>query len=277
MKSAEWNDRERKSGLRSFVEHRSLIAQLALRDLSGRYKGSLLGLTWSVVHPILMLTVYTFVFSVVLRARWTESSGDDSRTQFALLLFTGMIVHALLAEVLTRSPGLIVGNVNFVKKIVFPLEILPVVSCLVALFHAFISLAVLLLAYLLLNQHLHPTALLAPLVLAPLLLVNLGVGWMLSSLGVYSRDVGQVVGLASTVLLFLSPVFYPVSALPQAVRPWMAINPLTFIIEETRAVVIWGRWPDWQGLGVYTCVAGLFAAAGYLWFQKTRKGFADVI
>ena len=272
-----WNDTAPQHSLRNFLVHRSLIGQMAVREIIGRYKGSVLGLTWSIVHPILMLSVYTFVFSVVMRARWNAPAADDSRTQFALLLFAGMIVHSFFSEVVNRTPGLIVGNVNFVKKVVFPLEILPVITSVVALFHAMVSLAVLLLAYALFNHHLHWTALLAPLVLFPLLLVNLGVGWMLASLGVYSRDIGQIVGLVTTVLLFLSPVFYPVSSLPAAVQPWMVINPLTFIIEQMRAVLIWGHAPDWPGLAVYAILSALFAWAGYLWFQKTRKGFADVI
>lgn len=272
-----WNDAAPRHSLRNFLVHRSLIGQMAVREIIGRYKGSVLGLTWSIVHPILMLSVYTFVFSVVMRARWNAPSADDSRTQFALLLFAGMIVHSFFSEVMNRAPGLIVGNVNFVKKVVFPLEILPVITSLVALFHALVSLIVLLLVYAVFNQHLHWTAVLAPLVLFPLLLINLGVGWMLASLGVYSRDLGQIVGLVTTVLLFLSPVFYPVSSLPAAVQPWMVINPLTFIIEQMRAVLIWGHVPDWSGLAVYAILSALFAWAGYLWFQKTRKGFADVI
>jgi lipopolysaccharide transport system permease protein len=272
-----WNAPVPLQSPRNFLVHRSLIGQMVAREIVGRYKGSVLGLTWSILHPILMLAVYTFVFSVVMRARWNAPSADDSRTQFALLLFAGMIVHSFFSEVLTRAPGLIVGNVNYVKKVVFPLEILPVVTTLVALFHVVVSLSVLLLAFALFNHHLHWTAALAPLVLLPLLLVNLGVGWMLASLGVYSRDLGQVVGLASTVLLFLSPVFYPVSSLPAAVQPWMLINPLTFIIEQMRAVVIWGQAPDWAGLGLYAVLSALFAWAGFLWFQKTRRGFADVI
>lgn len=271
------SDTAHKGGVGTFYQHRSLIAQLAAREIAGRYKGSVLGLTWSIVHPILMLSVYTFVFSVVMKARWNVAAAEESRTQFALVLFAGMIVHSFFSEVLNRAPGLIVGNVNYVKKVVFPLEILPAVTTVVALFHAGVSLAVLLLAFLLFNHSLQWTAVLAPLVLLPLVLLALGCAWFLSSLGVFSRDVGQLMGFLSTLLLFLSPVFYPVASLPPLLQPWMLLNPLTFIIEQMRAVVIWGQSPNWLGLLVYCAASALFAWLGYLWFQKTRKGFADVI
>jgi lipopolysaccharide transport system permease protein len=223
-----------------------------------------------------MLAVYTFVFSVVFKARW-GTDGDESKTQFALVLFVGMIVHGLFAEVLNRAPGLILSNLNYVKKVVFPLEVLPVISMGAALFHAFISLSVLLLAFFLFNGYLNWTAIFLPLVLMPLVLLTLGVAWIFTSLGVFLRDVGQTVGIITTVMLFLAPIFYPVTALPEEVRPLIMANPLTFIIEEARGVVILGRMPHWTGLGIYTLVATSVAWAGFAWFQKTRKGFADVL
>jgi lipopolysaccharide transport system permease protein len=194
-----------------------------------------------------------------------------------VVLFVGMIVHGLLAEVLNRAPGLILGNVNYVKKVVFPLEILPVISMGAALFHSFVSLGVLLIVFAMFNGYLHWTAVFTPLVLLPLVVLTLGLSWMLASLGVFLRDVGQTIGLVTTVMLFLAPVFYPVTALPEELRPWLMANPLTFIIEQARAVLIWGRLPNWTGLGIYTLAATTVAWAGYAWFQKTRKGFADVL
>jgi lipopolysaccharide transport system permease protein len=261
---------------RSLWRNRQLIVQMTRREVAGRYKGSVMGLAWSFFNPVFMLAVYTFVFSVVFKARW-GLGGDESKTQFAVVLFVGMIVHGLLAEVLNRAPGLILGNVNYVKKVVFPLEILPVVSMGAALFHSLVSLGVLLIAFVIFNGYLHWTAVFAPLVVLPLVILTLGLAWMLASLGVFLRDVGQTIGIITTVMLFLAPVFYPITALPEEMRPWIMANPLTFIIEQAREVLIWGHLPNWFGLAVYTLVATVVAWAGYAWFQKTRKGFADVI
>jgi lipopolysaccharide transport system permease protein len=186
-------------------------------------------------------------------------------------------VHGLFAEVLNRAPSLILSNVNYVKKVVFPMEILPVIAMGAALFHGLVSLGVLLVAFALLNGYLHWTAALAPFVLLPIVILTLGLAWMLASLGVFLRDVGQTIGIVTSVMMFLSPIFYPVTALPEEFRPWIMVNPLTFIIEQAREVLIWGRLPDWAGLGMYTLAATAVAWVGYAWFQKTRKGFADVL
>jgi lipopolysaccharide transport system permease protein len=261
---------------RSLRQNRQLILQMTKREVVGRYRGSVMGLAWSFFNPVLMLIVYTFVFSTAFKARWGVR-GDESKPQFAVVLFVGLIVHGLFAEVLNRAPGLILGNVNYVKKVVFPLEILPVISLGTALFHSFISILVLLAAFALFSGYLHWTVLLTPVVFFPLVVATLGFAWMLASLGVFIRDVGQTIGIVTTVMLFLSPVFYPITALPEAYRPWLMANPLTFIIEQARDVLIWGHLPDWSGLAIYTAVAVLIAWAGYAGFHKTRKGFADVL
>lgn len=246
------------------------------REVVGRYKGSILGLAWSFFNPIFMLSVYTFVFSVVFKSRW-GTTGEETRTQFALVLFVGMIVHGLFAEVVNRAPNLILANINYVKKVVFPIEILPVVAMGAALFHGFISMLVLLTAFLLFNGYLYWTAIFIPLVLLPLLILTIGIAWVLASLGVFLRDVGQTINIFTMVLTFLSPVFYPVTALPKKFQSLIMMNPLSFIIEQAREVLIWGRTPDWLGLLCYTLIAALVAWTGYTWFQKTRKGFADVL
>ena len=202
----------------SLWRNRQLIMQMTKREVVGRYQGSALGLIWTFLNPVFMLAVYTFVFSVVFKARWGVG-GEESKTQFAVVLFVGMIVHGLFAEVLNRAPSLILSNVNFVKKVVFPLEILPVVSMGAALFHSLISVGVLLIAFVLFNGNLHWTAVLVPLVVLPLVILTLGLAWMLASLGVFLRDVGQTIGIITTVMLFLAPVFYPVTALPEEMRP----------------------------------------------------------
>jgi lipopolysaccharide transport system permease protein len=265
--------------LRSLWGNRVLISQMSRREVLGRYKGSVMGLLWSFLNPLFMLVVYTFFFSVVFKSRWgTAPAGtEESKTLFAVLLFVGMIVHGLFAEVLNRAPNLILGNVNYVKKVVFPLEILPAISMGAALFHSLVSVGVLLLVFFATNGYLHWTLVFFPLILIPLVIFTVGLAWVLASLGVFVRDVGQSIGLGMTVMLFLSPVFYPVSALPESMRPWMLANPLTFIIEQARAVLIWGQQPNWSGLLIYTVVATFVAWLGYVWFQKTRKGFADVL
>lgn len=268
-----------RSMLHTLWHNRMLIVQMSRREVVGRYKGSVMGLLWSFLNPLFMLAVYTFFFAVVFKSRWgaAPSGGEESKTLFAVLLFVGMIVHGLFAEVLNRAPSLILGNVNYVKKVVFPLEILPVISMGSALFHSVVSLGVLLLVFVAFNHFLHWTVVFLPFVFLPLIILTLGLAWMLASLGVFVRDVGQTIGLAMTVMMFLSPVFYPVTALPERLRPWMMANPLTFIIEQARAVLIWGQMPNWNGLLLYTAVSTVVAWLGFAWFQKTRKGFADVL
>ncbi|MFA7241873.1 MAG: ABC transporter permease [Sulfuricellaceae bacterium] len=257
-----------------FWRNRQLVVQMVKREIIGRYRGSFLGLLWSFVNPVLMLAVYTFVFSIVFQARWGQS--NTNQYEFALVLFAGLIVYNLFSECITRSTGLILGNVNYVKKVIFPLEILPWVSLGSALFHAAISLGVLVIFQWFVST-VPWTVLLFPLIMLPLLLLVMGVSWLLASIGVFIRDIGQFVGMLMTVLMFLSPIFYPVSALPESVRDWLFLNPLTFIIEQARNVVIWGKLPDWSGLGLYALFAMTIAWAGLFWFQKTRQGFADVL
>ncbi len=264
--------------LRSLLHNRQLIIQMTKREVIGRYKGSVMGLLWSFLNPIFMLAVYTFFFSVVFKARWVGAEGViESKTQFAVVLFVGMIVHGLFAEVLNRAPTLIISNINYVKKVVFPLEILPVVSLCAALFHSLVSLMVLLIAFAIFNHYLPWTVLFAPLVLLPLIIISLGFAWMLASFGVFVRDIGQTIGIFTMVLMYISPVFFPITAMPEKYRPIMMANPLTFIIEQAREVLIWGHLPDWLGIGIYTLIACAIAWLGFIWFQKTRKGFADVL
>lgn len=264
------------SMLSSLWKNRNLIMTMAKRDVVSRYRGSALGLLWSFLNPVLMLMVYTFVFSVVFNARW-DVGGEESNTTFAIILFSGLIVHGFLAEVLSNSPAIIIGNANYVKKVIFPLEILPAIVLGSALFHTVISFLALQVAYLIVMGVPPWTIVLSPIVLLPLMILALGVSWILAALGVFLRDVGQFIGVVVTILLFLSPIFFPVDRLPEEYQILIHINPLTFIIEQQREVLIWGNLPDWKGLAVYTLLSSGFAWLGYVWFQKTRKGFADVI
>lgn len=265
-----------KALIQSLYRNRRLILQMVRREVIGRYRGSIIGLGWSFFNPILMLTIYTFVFSIVFKARW-GSVGEESKTDFAVILFAGLIMHALLAEVLNRAPGLILSNANYVKKVVFPLEVLPLVVMGATLFHSLISLSVLLLAFLLLNGFIQWTVVFLPLVMLPLVLLTLGLAWILASLGVYLRDVAQVIGIFTMVMLFLAPVFYPLSAVPTKYHVYILLNPLTFIIEQAREILIFGQYPNWKGLAYYWFLSFSVAWLGYWWFQKTRKGFADAL
>jgi lipopolysaccharide transport system permease protein len=259
----------------SMSAHWNLIRQLTKREITSRYRGSLLGMLWAFLHPVVMLTVYTLVFRGAFGMRWGQEG--ESALDFGLLLFSGLIVHGLFAESIHRAPYLIVNHSNYVKKIVFPLEILPWTSLGSALFHAAISALVLIVFYGLLHHTLHWTMLLLPLLLLPLSLVTIGISWFLASAGVFVRDIGQASGPLTTVMLFLSPVFYPAAAFPEAYRFLLYANPLTFLITQTQDLLIWGKNPSWIGIGLYCAGSYLIAWGGLYWFQKTRKVFADVL
>ncbi len=259
----------------AFGEYRSLTYELTRRDIQGRYRGASFGLFWSLLSPFLMLLVYTLAFGYVLRSRWPGTTGETS--DFALILFVGLIVHGLFAECLARAPGLIVGNANYVKRIVFPLHVLVWSMVLSALFHTVTNTIVFALLFLIVHGFIHPTIVLLPLVLLPLVLVTVGVSWLLAAAGVYLRDIGQVTGVLSTALLFLSSAIIPLESLPERYQIVFRLNPLTFIIDQAREVAIWGRLPDWSGLGLYLVGAMLVACLGYAVFNKARKGFSDVL
>ncbi|QXH51540.1 ABC transporter permease [Pseudomonas fakonensis] len=261
--------------LASLWRNRSLVRALVKREVFARYRGSVIGLAWSFLNPLLMLSVYTFVFSGVFSSRW--ASAEDSKLDFAIILFVGLIVHGLFAECINRAPALVVSNVNYVKKVIFPLEILPWVSLGAALFHMAVSLIVLLLAQVAINQVLPWTAVFFPLVLLPLVLGIMGLTWFFSALGVYLRDLGQVTAIFTTIMLFMSAVFFPISALPERYHIWLHLNPLAVIIQEARKVLVMGQLPDFSLLAAILGLGALFAWAGFAWFQRTRRGFADVL
>lgn len=260
--------------VQSLISNRLLVYQMTKREVVGRYQGAVMGLAWSFINPILMLAVYTFVFSQIFGARW---GAGVSQLEFASILFAGLIVYQLFSECLMRSTSLVLTNVNYVKKVIFPLEILPWVSLFASLFHALINVVVLVLFYLIIHGSLSWTAVFVPLILIPLLLMIMGVSWFLASVGVYIRDMGQIVAVIVTAMMFLSPVFYPASAFPESFQTLFYLNPLTFIIEQVRDVVLWGKMPDWEGMGIYLIASVVVGGFGFAWFQKTRKGFADVI
>lgn len=257
--------------------HRQLVVELTRRDVIGRYRGSVMGLAWSFINPLLMLAAYTFVFSAIFQARWPERSLGHSKVEFALILFAGLIVHSVMADCLNRAPTVITNNANYVKKVVFPIEVLPVVALLSALFHAAVSTLVLVLALLLVTGSVPVTAIAFPVVLLPFAFGVAGFAWLLASLGVFLRDVGQSVGVLVMLMMFLAPIFFPLAAVPAEFKAVVMLNPLTWFVEASRDVLLWGVWPSVTSWLIAAMVGSLTALGGLWWFQTTRKGFADVL
>lgn len=253
---------------------RHLLFQLVRRDIAGRYRGSLFGMVWAFLNPLLMLSVYTVVFGVFLRARW---AGTSNSLQYSVVLFAGLIVFNFFAECLNRAPMLIAGNVNYVKKVQFPLQLLPWMSVGTALFHACVSLIVWAIFSGFVYGTVHWTMIFLPLICVPLVLITVGVCWIVSSLGVYLRDIGQIIGVLTSVIMFLSPIFYAIESLPKPFQMVLRINPLTFIVEEARGVMIAGIVPDFGLLVLYAVGSFVFAWLALAWFQRARDGFADVL
>lgn len=261
--------------LRDLWNYRGLIKKFVKREIVDRYKGAYLGLFWSILHPVLILMIYTFVFSVVFKARWDTGSG--SKSEFALILFCGLIAYNIFAESVNKASGLIINNANYVKKALFPLEIFPIVIVGSSLIHGLISIFVLIIGIALLLGVLNWTLIFLPIVLLPILLISLGLVWFLSALGVFLRDIGYIVNVAVRALLFLSPIFYPISAFPKGYSNYFYLNPLSYVIEDVRRVLIWGQLPDWNWLMYGTLVGILITLLGYIFFQKAQRGFVNVL
>ena len=258
------------------VANRSLLWQFVKRNILARYRGSFLGILWSFVHPLMMLCVYTFVFSVVFKARWGVDTGGG-RGSFAIIMFCGMAMFNTFAESVNLNCGIVVSNTNLVKKVIFPLEILPLSQTIATFAVGMVWFLLLFLGAVFIFGNLSFTMLLLPLVLIPLFLFSLGVSFFAASLGVYVRDTSYAVGVVLQILFFVTPIFYPVSAIPERFRWPIQLNPLTLLIEEARKVFLYGELPDWRFLGVAFLISLLVLHLGFLWFQKTKKGFADVL
>ncbi len=256
-------------------QFRDLIGQLAWREVMGRYKNSFLGFGYSLVIPLVMLAIYTFVFSVIFRAKWGMGV-EEGRIDFAMALFMGLITFSIFAEVVNAAPLLILSNAGFVKKVVFPLETLVLVRFLSVMVHAVMSL-VILFAGLLVFRSIPATALLLPVVWAPLLLFSLGIGYFLASLGVFIRDLGVTVSIVVTMLFFLSPIFYPVQAVPEQFKVFCQVNPIAIFVEDARRVVLWGQTPHWLLFVAGLVLSLIVFVLGFVWFMKSKKTFADVV
>ena len=257
------------------IKHRRLIAQMTRREIASKYKGSVFGALWILITPLLMLGIYTFVFSVVFQARWGTSS--INRIDFALFVFSGLIFFNFFSECLARSPSLILENLSFVKKVLFPLEILPIVVIMGSLFGALVNFLILLLIYLLVNGFPPATFFLFPFIFLPLAFFSLGVCWILSSLGVFIRDLKPAIGIVITMIMFLCPIFYPINAVPLAFQKIMLHNPLAIPLEESKKILFFGELPNFFLLGICASTSLLVCWIGYSWFMLTRKGFVDVI
>jgi lipopolysaccharide transport system permease protein len=248
----------------SLLNNKYLFLQMLKRDVQQRYRGSQLGFIWAFIYPILMLLVYTFVFGMVMKVKWGVVGQDN--IHFGIILFSGLLLHGMLAEVLVGAVGLISGNQQYVKKVVFPLPLLSLVSLANAFFHMLLGMLILVAMFLITGGTLHWTILLVPIVLLPFVLFLLGASWFVSVLGVYVRDLSQFMGVIVTCLLFLGPIVYPFSAVPDEIKTYVLwLNPLTIVVEQFRAVLLFGQMPDWMLL------------AGTWFFSRTQDGFADVI
>lgn len=260
----------------SLTQHWTLIWRLAQRDIEARYAGSFLGLIWPLVNALAMLILYTFMFGLVFKARWGIGF-DQSLVDFALVLFAGLIAFNFFADVVARAPGLVIENEVYVKKVVFPLTILPWVAVIHAGFNAMIALSVLLVAVLASKSGLSFSVLAVPVIAVPLVLFSLSLAWVLAALGVFVRDLKHVVSLGLNALMFLSPLFYPLEVLPEGLRAWIAWNPMTMIVHALREAIIYGQWPDLGAVAVLTLFAWIFAALALAAFERAKKGFADVL
>lgn len=256
------------------LRHASLIWQFARRAIHARYRQSWLGTVWVVLTPLMMLGVYTLVFRHIFQVRWGVV--NESNLAFALRLYAGLAIFNFFAECVSRSPGMILAEPHLVKKVVFPLEILPWVNLMTGLVQLGIALLLLLVLGVWEQGQLHATVLAMPLVWLPMVPLVLGLGWGLAGIGTYVRDLDQLVALGLSLLMFLSPIFFPLEALPETWRQWALLNPLAVVISETRALMA-GQWPRWDLLAIDFVACCALAWLGAVLFRKVRGGFADVL
>jgi lipopolysaccharide transport system permease protein len=258
-----------------FGRHWNLARELSRRDVLGRYRGASFGMLWTLIGPLMMLGIYSLAFGHIFKSRWTQASGDNA--EFAIVLFLGIIVHGFFAECLSRAPRLMIENTNFVKRIIFPLHVLPWSVVFSGLFHMAMNMIVFILLSAVVYGKFSFLVFLVPIVVAPLVLLTISTMWLVSSLGVYVRDINQATPVVVTALFFLSSAIVPVDTLPEKYQLIFHLNPLTFFIDQVRNVALWNRPPDWSGLALYS-VGGIIAMyLSYAWFRITSKGFADVL
>ena len=263
--------------IKTLVKNKTLLAQMVRRSVAVRYKGAVLGILWSLAHPLLMLSVYTFVFGFVFKVRWGTEHIATGEVPFPLIMFCGMAIFNIFAESVNNSAGIITGNPTYVKKVVFPLEILPFSAVLTSLIFSLAWIVLLVFGMILFVQELHWTIVLFPLLVFPLFLFTCGFAFLVASLGVYLRDIQYIVGIITQILFFMTPIFYPISLVPEQLRWVLEYNPLSCFVEETRKVILFGMLPDWTVYGICLAVSYIVFQLGLNWFSKTKKGFADVL
>jgi lipopolysaccharide transport system permease protein len=251
-----------------------LIFSFARRDLLGRYKGSALGIAWAVLTPVVMIAIFTFIFAGIFGARFGAS---HSHWDYALYLFCGLLPWTMFQDTIQRAATTIVEHANLVKRVVFPLETLPVAQALSALGNQLFGTVALLLATALIHRELHLTILWLPVLLVPQLVATLGAAWLVASLGVFLRDMAQGITLILMAWLYLTPIIYPESIVPARYRPFIDANPFTALVRSYRRIFLEGAAPDWTSLAYFSAFALVLFVFGYWWFAKTRRNFADVI
>ncbi|MGN6120136.1 MAG: ABC transporter permease [Rhodanobacter sp.] len=259
---------------RPLRHHRYLLQQLVQKEIYGRYRRSRFGLLWILGQPLLLLLGYTLVFGVFLKARW---GGAGNSSEFALVLFSGLIFYNFFAEVISRSTGLINGNISFVKKMVFPLETLNWSVALAGAVHAGFSMLVWIVFSLIIHGSVPLTTLWVPVIFVPVFLFSLGCGWLLAGYSVFHPDTEHIVPVLLLLLMFLSPLFYSVETLPAKFHIVMDLNPLTYVFEQARRVMIAGKAPEFRVMGIGTLVSIGVAWLGLISFMGNREKFADAI
>lgn len=261
---------------RHFWRRREILATFARIEFLSRYHGAQLGLLWGLVSPLATLAVYTFVFSVVFKPTWA-GGGEGGVMGYALILFTGLAVFEVFAGCVNRTPRLLSENVNFIKKVLFPLEILPVGILCAAVLESCVSLALVALGVLLTTGSLSWTIVFAPLAYLPLLMLTLGVCWFLAPVGVFLKDLGNIVGVVVQLYFFATPILYPLSAVPEPYRRLLALNPLHPVVDHLRRTILWGQMPDWPALAWVTVASAMVMLAGYAFFASVKRLFADAV
>ncbi|MCW8348134.1 ABC transporter permease [Vibrio sp. ZSDZ65] len=259
----------------SSIKNRDMLFALSSREVQSRYRGSLLASGWLLLTPFFMLLVYLFVFGTVLQSRW--STGEESQSEFALILFLGLILFNFFSESLNRSTSLIVSNENYVKKVVFPLEIIPLSLIVCNIIQLIISLVVWYIGYYLVFDTVQSTSLYVIPIVLPFVIMVLAITYILSALGVYVRDISQMIALITTGLMFLSPLFFPLEKIPEGFRFIVNFNPITIPINNLRQALYWGGEPNWNQLALYSLIALLLLVLSIWFFDKLRDGFADVL
>lgn len=261
-------------GILGLYHHRALVRSFVKRDLQARYKGSAIGLFWSVIHPLIMLALYTFVFSSILKVRVGISEGTE---QFALFLFCGLLPWNAFAEGLHRSTGVILENANLIKRAVFPSEILPVYPVIAGIVNELIGFGILLAALLLTGHSISPVMLLLPAILLLQVMLTTGLAWIVAGTTVFIRDLGQMLGVMLTLWVFLTPIFYPPSVVPQRMRVLLVVNPMYALVEAYRSLILKGQLPAWGSVALLASISVVAFAVGYRVFTRMQPAFADVL